>query len=240
MIDKPNYYSVLTADVRYDNRLTDSEKLLYAEITSLAQKNGECWASNKYFADLYGVHEKTISKRIARLKKFNYLDVKMIYKNGSKEIDKRIIKIATTYERNCSEGMSRNATTPPHANATDNTTSKSNTTSINSNKEIYKESLPFQEIIDYLNLRTGKNYRVTNDVRKSINARYQEKFTLEDFKTVIDKKCVEWIDDPKMNKYLQPSTLFGTKFQNYLNQEVSKPKTNNPFMDALRDNDDTY
>lgn len=69
MSEKPNYYSILTADVRYDLRLSDSEKMLFAEITSLTQKNGECWAGNKYFSELYGVHEKTISKRISNLKK---------------------------------------------------------------------------------------------------------------------------------------------------------------------------
>ncbi|WZU00641.1 conserved phage C-terminal domain-containing protein [Erysipelothrix sp. D19-032] len=159
----------------------------------------------------------------------------MKYKNGSREVDKRIIKIdvtpphanATTYEQNHSYPPHANATTPPRANATENNTSKSNNTSINSIKDI----VPFGEIIEYLNFRTGKDFRVTPSVRTTINARYEEGFNLQDFKDVIDKKCIEWINDSKMRKYLQPSTLFGTKFQNYLNQEVVKPKSDNPFLD---------
>lgn len=106
---------------------------------------------------------------------------------------------------------------------------------LNNNKEINKERLPYQEIIDYLNLRTNKRFRVTADVRSKVNARYDEGFTLQDFKDVIDKKCVEWMNDTKMKKYLQPSTLFGTKFQNYLNQDVIKSKSSNPYMDMQFD-----
>ena len=56
MNDQPSYYSIITANVRYDNRLTDSEKLLFAEITSLSNKYGYCTASNNYFAKLSLIH----------------------------------------------------------------------------------------------------------------------------------------------------------------------------------------
>lgn len=88
---KPSYYAVLTANVRYDNRLKPNEKLLYAEITALTSKSGECWASNSYFAELYDVSKDTISRWISDLKKYNYINIDFIY-NG-KEIDKRIIKL---------------------------------------------------------------------------------------------------------------------------------------------------
>ncbi|WP_169801469.1 conserved phage C-terminal domain-containing protein [Neobacillus drentensis] len=57
-----------------------------------------------------------------------------------------------------------------------------------------------------------------------IHARYGEGFTLEDFKRVIDIKSVEWQSDPKWNKFLRPETLFGTKFEAYLNQQEGKKK----------------
>jgi hypothetical protein len=65
--EKPSYYAVLPANVRYDANLTPMAKLLYAEITALAQKEGHAWASNQYFATLYGVHKDTVSKWVKEL-----------------------------------------------------------------------------------------------------------------------------------------------------------------------------
>lgn len=80
----------------------------------------------------------------------------------------------------------------------------------------------FKEIIGYLNLRTGSDYKhTTKSTQSKINARLNEGFTLNDFKVVIDKKCVEW-QDTDMAKFLRPETLFGTKFESYLNQKAKK------------------
>lgn len=84
--------------------------------------------------------------------------------------------------------------------------------------------IPYKEIIEYLNNRTGTNYRhTTNKTRDLIKARFNEGFTLDDFKEVIDKKCVEWYGTD-MQKYLRPETLFGTKFESYLNQQAKERK----------------
>ncbi len=92
-MEKPNYYSVIPAEIRYDKELTANSKLLYGEITSLCNEKGICWASNKYFSDLYGVSKETISRWISQLANKQYIFVKMFYKENSKEIDKRIISI---------------------------------------------------------------------------------------------------------------------------------------------------
>lgn len=86
------------------------------------------------------------------------------------------------------------------------------------------------EIIDYLNGATGSRYRTSTPKTKSlIRARFNEGFTVEDFKTVIDKKVRAWGADSVMQKYLRPETLFGTKFESYLNeQETYKLKGNKP------------
>lgn len=91
--EQPNYYAILPSSVRYDNRLKANEKLLYSEITALSNKTGLCYATNKYFADLYEVENETISRWISHLKELNYIDIEIVYKNDTKEIDKRIIKI---------------------------------------------------------------------------------------------------------------------------------------------------
>ena len=96
----------------------------------------------------------------------------------------------------------------------------------NNNKYIVEDNSVFEEIINYLNTRTSQHYKSsTRKTKDLIKARLNEKFTKDDFKTVIDKMCVEWYGT-EMQKYLRPETLFGTKFESYLNREV-KPTTKN-------------
>ena len=74
------------------------------------------------------------------------------------------------------------------------------------------------EVISYLNQVTGKRFLPNGGQTKAfIRARVNEGFTIDDFKRVIDKKGSDWLEDPQMNTYLRPSTLFGTKFESYLN-----------------------
>jgi len=94
MEEKPNYYAIIPADVRYDTELKPNEKLLYGEITSLMNKEGYCYASNKYFAELYNVSVQSISYWISNLIDKGYLQSEIVYKENSKEISYR--KLTTT------------------------------------------------------------------------------------------------------------------------------------------------
>lgn len=90
-------------------------------------------------------------------------------------------------------------------------------------EEKEREKEIYISIVSYLNEKAGTKYKPTTAKTKSaIKARLSEGFTVDDFKTVIDKKCAEWIGDDMMEKYLRPETLFGTKFEGYLNAKVSK------------------
>ena len=73
MSDKKSYYAIIPANVRYDKTLCANAKLLYGEITALCNQEGYCWAGNEYFAELYDVHEKTVSKWIKQLIDAGYL-----------------------------------------------------------------------------------------------------------------------------------------------------------------------
>jgi uncharacterized phage protein (TIGR02220 family) len=73
------------------------------------------------------------------------------------------------------------------------------------------------QAIQYLNTRTGKAFRTTAANRKHISARIRDGFTLDDMKRVVDAKVATWRDDSKMREYLRPQTIFGTKFESYLN-----------------------
>ena len=76
--------------------------------------------------------------------------------------------------------------------------------------------------IVYLNQVANKRYKFVDKTKRLLLARFKEGYTLEDFKQVIDIKTAEWKDSPEFSKYLRPETLFGSKFDGYLNQ---KPKT---------------
>ncbi|MFU1715652.1 phage replisome organizer N-terminal domain-containing protein [Bacillus amyloliquefaciens] len=83
-----------------------------------------------------------------------------------------------------------------------------------------KDEIPYKLIIDLLNKVAGKRFRSTTPkTKKDIKARWNEGFRFEDFKHVILVKTEEWLNDPAMNRYLRPETLFGTKFESYLNQK---------------------
>ncbi|MEX1377296.1 MAG: helix-turn-helix domain-containing protein [Eubacteriales bacterium] len=90
---KPNYYAIIPADVRYDKQLSSSEKLLYAEITALTHKEGYCWATNAYFAELYSVDRRTIQRWLDKLKKYKYIKIQLKYVRGTKQVESRKIWI---------------------------------------------------------------------------------------------------------------------------------------------------
>jgi hypothetical protein len=104
-MDKPAYYAIIPATVRYDQRLTPNAKLLYGEITALCHQEGYCWAGNQYFADLYEVSKTSISTWIGNLKDAGHITVEMNYKEGSKHILNRYIRIL-------GEGIQENLHTP--------------------------------------------------------------------------------------------------------------------------------
>lgn len=94
------------------------------------------------------------------------------------------------------------------------------------NNNIYSPAKAAQckEIIDYLNLKANTNYKYTTSKTQTlIKARYNEGFIKDDFKRVIDNKVSEW-KNTEMEKYLRPETLFGTKFESYLNQKEKEKK----------------
>ena len=93
MEEKPNYFAVIPANVRYDKDLKDKAKLLYGEIVALSNQYGYCYASNKYFADLYNVTTTTISLLIKNLVDKGYVESEIVYKEGTKKILNRYLKI---------------------------------------------------------------------------------------------------------------------------------------------------
>ena len=146
---QPSYYSILTANVRYDKELKANEKLLFSEITALSNRNGYCHANNNYFANLYNVSKTSISNWINHLKERGYLKVEMI-KDGKEIKERRLFPISTPIKekfnipsRNLHEGIKEKFNTPIKENFKENITSINNTST---NKLLADAQHSFQEI----------------------------------------------------------------------------------------------
>ena len=161
-----SYYAIIPANVRYDKDLAPNAKLLYGEITALCNEKGYCWASNQYFAELYGVSVLSVKRWVNSLVTKGYVYRTLTYKPNSKEVDTRIlsidggIKIDTPSVQKCYDPSIKNDTSSSIKNDTDNNTSINNTFN---NTDIYK----------------GKKKQKSETV-KSIIAEYTESKDLQD------------------------------------------------------------
>lgn len=122
--------------------------------------------------------------------------------------------------------------TSRYSNGTDIDKNKSKKESIDTTLSSDSTVYPYKEVIEYLNDKSDKQYKhTTKKTQTLIKSRFNEGFNLEDFKSVIDTKSKEWMNTD-MEKYLRPETLFGTKFESYLNQ---MDKTESGEYDSLWD-----
>lgn len=130
MDNHKGYYAVIPADVRYDENLIPNAKLLYGEITALTNDKGYCWATNSYFANLYGVTTKTISNWLNSLEKQGYI-YREVERDEKKVVTSRKIFLGGTKESSYPSG--RNVPTPPEEKVKENNTFN-NTSNNTSNK----------------------------------------------------------------------------------------------------------
>ncbi|QDP47751.1 MAG: hypothetical protein GOVbin2390_14 [Prokaryotic dsDNA virus sp.] len=171
---KPNYYAIIPAKVRYSS-LKPNAKLLYGEITALSNKLGYCFATNNYFAELYGVNKNTVSRWLTDLKKLGFITIK-IERDSNNEITKRII------------GIDKKDDTPIDKKGKGNNTSNINNTSNNIYikekfiAEVMKYDYPKDMLEDFINYWCeGKN-----------KMRYQKQSTFE-----IKLRLLRWAKNQK-------------------------------------------
>ena len=101
-------------------------------------------------------------------------------------------------------------------------------------KESFTKDTITKEIVSYLNLKAGKNFKPsTAQTKDKIAARLNDGFCLDDFKKVIEVKVSQWKDDEEMNGFLRPETLFGNKFEGYLNEKATSSSQNKPDYDYI-------
>ena len=189
-MDKPNYYAIIPAEVRYSN-LKPNAKLLYGEITALSGKLGYCYATNNYFAELYGVSKNTISSWISDLKKLGFITVN-VERNAKKQIIKRCI------------GITKKMDSPIHKKMKGNNTSNNNTSNINITKEkfileVMSFDYPKDMLEDFINYWTEGKKKM----------RYQKQITFE-----IKLRLLRWQKNQK--KWDKPKTM--SKIDSQLNE----------------------
>ncbi len=248
------HYLNINSDILTDDSIDDGTKLVYAEIIALSQLKGFCYASNRYFANKFSKSISTINRRLSKLEKAGYIKRDSIKNENNVVVERRIYVTnqETDPHSICDMTHSRYDMPPshicndphsicdmtPHSRydippiadmhkgiIQSNTTISNNTVNTIDKERSFPDEQPYKEIIDYLNERCGTNYKpTTKETRKNINGRLNEGHTIEDFRTVIDKKANEWIGTD-FEKHLNPTTLFRpSNFEKYLNQVIIKPK----------------
>jgi hypothetical protein len=120
MSEKPNYYAVIPADVRYSKKLNPMERLLYAEITCLTNFKGYCWASNAYFGKLFDRNPKSISRNLQNLSLHKFIKIYLV-KNDAKNVDQRMISLVSKIPSSAKTPPPQKCGAPLLKNVEDNT-----------------------------------------------------------------------------------------------------------------------
>lgn len=198
------------------------EKLIYMLLARYADKEGKCFPSQDKLCKITGIKDyRTIVKYLKQLEEKGLIEIK---KNNGKVNVYYLKNVSTPPTKNVGtknatanfveEPPTKNVGTPP--TNFEGITIHNKKDTIN-NTQYIKE---IEEVVIHLNEKAGTKYKYNSkNTTKHIQARIREGYTLEDFKTVIDKKCSEWLNTD-MEKYLCPETLFGPKFEKYLNQKI--------------------
>lgn len=200
----------IPAEVWLDERLNPLEKVILMEIDSLDCGEKGCYASNEYIAGFCQCSESKVAHAVTRLVELGYVFRKSF--NGRQRIlQSRLAKFARQNSKVCKADVQN----------LQESNIDSNIDISSSIKKEYKESPQDSDftaaVVDYLNEKAGTHYRAgVAKTQSLIKARANEGFTEADFRTVIDKKCADWIGT-EYEQYLRPQTLFGTKFESYLN-----------------------
>lgn len=238
---EPSYYAVIPANVRYAKDLSSSAKLLYGEISALANKSGYCWATNQYFANLYEVDTRTVRRWIRQLDEGGF--IRVVFKPKEYSPNETIRQIYLTSEtaglddpkpKHVTAGETAHAddqqdqVTPQDAATSsdasaDTPTDTQDDTQDDANDTNNADALAVaQTVIDHLNDVANKTFDVTIDVKQTLENWQSKGYTLDDFLRVVDLKTSQWVAEEKMNQYLRPQTLFGPKFTRYAEERPSR------------------
>ena len=206
-VKRENYITV-QGFMLTDLKLKGNELLIYACIYGFSQTENQVFNGGlQYLADWVNSTKQSVIKCLKSLEEKGYIIKREKYINGVKsceyyttELNTLLNKVEYPIKQSLTGGIKQ---------------------SLTNNIELDKLLDNIKEIVGYLNAKLGTRYLPANEkTQRLITARFNEnkKYTVADFKEVIDKKVKEW-KGTEMEKYLRPETLFGTKFESYLNQK---------------------
>lgn len=225
---------MIPVGIARDNDLLNKPKsiILMGEILSMLNVTGEFFMSNTELAKRLHVTSRSVKDYLILLEKKGLIKRANVYADQEQKVVMgRKITAGDTLGKYISLGWGSSLpqgreedftrvgkhTSPKYNNVIEH---KNRTNNINKGpaKKAEPEEIPYKEIIDYLNSKTKAHYKASSKVnQRLIKARIKEGYTLEDFKTVINNKAFEW-QHTDMWKYMRPSTLFGSHFDDYLNE----------------------
>ena len=228
---KKHGYTITDNQIIKDERLSWKARGIFQYLWAMPDD----W---NFYVDEVAKHSKdgikALKSGLSELEKYGYLkririrDKKGLFSEMSWKLsDTGNLSISTIFGPTANSSEGKNGPTDNGTLLNTNNTNKKETLNKKNTKDILSSSHSpaAHEIVDYLNSKIGTHYRATTRKTQSlIKARMNEGFNVDDFKKVIDNKSAEWGKDSKMSKYLRPETLFGTKFESYLNQTAVKTK----------------
>ena len=234
-------YIVIQSFMVTELKLKGNELLVYAIIFGFSQTEGQKFSGSlRYLAEWTNSTIQGVSKNLKSLAQKGYIEKEENNINGVKyclyratkfNTDKQSLNPLNKVEGGIKQsltgvlnkvegGIKQSLNNNIDYNIVDNIVDNNNVASDNAEK-YDKETIT--EIIDYLNEKAHKSYKPNSKATmRHINARLNEGYTLSEFKQVIDNRCAAWLGTEKMEQYLRPETLFGSKFESYLNAPAPK------------------
>lgn len=226
---KRDNYIALQGWMITDLNLKGNELIIYACIYGFSQAEDQVFSGSlQYLADWTNSTKQGVMRCLKSLVEKGYITKAEKVINGVKFCEYCTTKFNGGMQQSLIGGIQQSLTGGVQQSLTNNLV-PDNTDIDNKkdNKDIYVE------IIDYLNNKIGTAYKATSKTtRQHIRARIAEGYTVEDFFKVIDNQHEEW-KGTKFEQYLRPATLFGTKFENYLNKRPTGKKPTPPGWDKL-------
>ena len=222
-------YGYSPKKITRDASLSIEAKAIYSYLASFADDEGKAYPGIELICHELNISENRFHKHKKQLIDHGYMSVTRerkesgwsnnIYWLQGYSVTRQIVGIRNECIGNVGIGFEAIGNEGTIITSLNNTSL--NNTNLNK-KELVEQKpdpIPYREIIDYLNQKTGKSFKHSAaGHRKAIKARWNDGYRPDEFKKVIDNKCGDWLKDTKMVQYLQPSTLFGTKMDQYLNQ----------------------